>query len=243
MRTIIPVRVDDCNPAGLLRPLVYIDLAGLPLLEARAKFIGDIMAALEGKAQLHPARSQKSKRRKKSGFNQTAVGTNNLLVGRDYNHYEQPPQENIIIQPGPECISSEQKKIIRDWIVKLADGSVGTSRAQSFSHWWSFFQNTFKVPKYELLKSIDFNSAIDWCRNQAAMQVRSLKKTAPDVWRNSRMASIHSARERKGIEKQIYYSDIARRLKMKKSFTSLKDLTNRDLERVYNMVLKDARDV
>jgi hypothetical protein len=44
-----------------------------------------------------------------------------------------------------------------------------------------------------------------------------------------------------GVAKEVYYPRLAKRLRMKKPFSSLKDLTKRDLDRVYTMVMRDAR--
>lgn len=48
-RTLIPVRVRECEPGGLLRPIVYIDLVGLVVEKAKAKFLAEIQAMLKGK--------------------------------------------------------------------------------------------------------------------------------------------------------------------------------------------------
>ena len=44
-----------------------------------------------------------------------------------------------------------------------------------------------------------------------------------------------------GFTNESYYPDLSRRLGMKKSFLPLKDLTKRDLDRVYNLVRRVAR--
>jgi len=43
------------------------------------------------------------------------------------------------------------------------------------------------------------------------------------------------------VTNETYYPELARRLRMKRAFISLKDITKRDLERVYGLVLRDAR--
>jgi hypothetical protein len=47
--------------------------------------------------------------------------------------------------------------------------------------------------------------------------------------------------EEMGVDKIAYYAQISVRLKMKKPFTTTTKLTKKDLERVYVMVLGDAR--
>jgi hypothetical protein len=38
-RKLIPVRIKHCNPDGLLKAAIYIDLVGLEMYQARAKFL------------------------------------------------------------------------------------------------------------------------------------------------------------------------------------------------------------
>jgi hypothetical protein len=70
---------------------------------------------------------------------------------------------------------------------------------------------------------------------------RGWKTKAPDEWRKARYAAIHMAIEEMGVDKIAYYAQISVRLKMKKPFTTTTKLTKKDLERVYVMVLGDAR--
>ena len=80
-----------------------------------------------------------------------------------------------------------------------------------------------------------------WYRQQLAIQKRGWKTKAPDEWRKARYAAIHIAMEQMGVNKLVYYAELSERLKMKKTFTTTTTLTKKDLERVYNMVLSDAR--
>jgi hypothetical protein len=43
-RRLIPVRVKDCRPDGLLRSIIFIDLVGLREMEARERFISGLRA-------------------------------------------------------------------------------------------------------------------------------------------------------------------------------------------------------
>jgi TIR domain/Effector-associated domain 1 len=57
-RTLIPIRVEECEPDGLLRGIRCIDLAGLPSNEARRKLIGEIQASLAGRRSRASQRPQ-----------------------------------------------------------------------------------------------------------------------------------------------------------------------------------------
>ena len=50
-RHLIPVRIKECEPAGLLADRVWIDLVGLDEAEARERLIEQVRAALRGHAK------------------------------------------------------------------------------------------------------------------------------------------------------------------------------------------------
>lgn len=90
-RTLIPVRVRDCKPDGLLRPIVYIDLVNLNADDARKTFLNGIESVIKGKRSGDLPKStskvassgQKPKRGKKSKLSQNVKGNNNTTVQAD----------------------------------------------------------------------------------------------------------------------------------------------------------------
>jgi hypothetical protein len=81
-RTLIPVRVRECAPPGLLRPIPYIDLVGLTDKAARTKFLNEIVAAVAGisKPRLRIPSKQRSEGKVKpvaSPMTQNVQVTNN----------------------------------------------------------------------------------------------------------------------------------------------------------------------
>jgi hypothetical protein len=173
---------------------------------------------------------------------QSIVGHNNIQVGHDLNVFSSPPVIKPVIERRADSLSSSEAKRIRSWIEQLVEETVGMPRKDAFAMWWSRFKNNFDVEKYEELPSARLNEAESWFRTQRAIQIRGLKSKAPDEWRRKRIGAIKAAMKSMGVSKESYYSEIAQRLRMKKPFTSLKDLTKRDLERVYAAVLRDARE-
>jgi hypothetical protein len=113
-------------------------------------------------------------------------------------------------------------------------------RKEAFGMWWSRFQKRFKVEKYEALPSARMPEVKDWYRQQAAIQKGGLKSKAPELWRRERIKAIKAAMTEMGVDNETYYPELAHRLKLK-PFTSLKDLTKRALESVYNLALRDRR--
>jgi hypothetical protein len=83
-RTLIPVRVRECKPVGLLRPIVYIDLVGLSIKKAKAKFLAEIQAVIKGKRVSKNHSDVGSVPKSKSTQDHVSVvGNGNVAAGRD----------------------------------------------------------------------------------------------------------------------------------------------------------------
>jgi hypothetical protein len=172
---------------------------------------------------------------------QTITGDGNFQAGRDLNVFTRPPKIKKIIARREGCVSPSELLQIKEWIEMLAEGEVGVSRKSAFAKWGAIFLRTFKVDKREELLSEQMSEVESWFNQQRAIQTRGQKTKAPDEWRKRRIVAIKAAMNQMGVSKETYYPQLAVRLKMKRPFASLKDLTKTDLDRVYNMVLADAR--
>ena len=242
-RTVIPVRVRECQPAGLLRPIVYIDLVGLSADDARTKLLEGVGGALRGKRRAKRAVAEtaatSSEGARQPAVNQTVTGERNVVVGGNFVMYQQPSRQRVVVERREGAISTEQERQIAELVERLAEGTVGMTRKRAFAMWGARFKNRFGLAKREDLPAEKFPEAQAWYRQQAAIQARGYKTKAPDAYRQARFGAIHQAIGRMGVEKVTYYQEVAARLKMK-PFSSLKELTKRDLERVYTMALRDA---
>lgn len=174
---------------------------------------------------------------------QNITGDKNIQVGRDLNVFNKPPVVKNVIERRDGSISSEEARQIQLWIVELAEGTVGMGRKQAFGMWWSRFKNRFGVEKYEELPSTEMTEADHWFRDQRAIQTRGLKTKAPEEWRRKRIGAIKAAMSAMAATNETYYPMLSQRLRMKRPLISLNELTKRDLDRVYNLVLRDARGI
>ena len=172
---------------------------------------------------------------------QSIVGDCNVQAGRDVNIFPRPPKIKQVVQPPPGSVSPADLLQIKTWIEDLAENTVNMSRDGAYGMWGKRFQNKFKVTKREQLPASEMGAVKQWYSQLRAMQTRGFKTKAPDEFKKRRIASIKAAMNQMSVTKEIYYPQLARRLRMKKAFASLKDLTKRDLDRVYTMVMRDAR--
>jgi hypothetical protein len=172
---------------------------------------------------------------------QTISGDNNVQAGRDVNVFSRPPTIKKVIARSEGSVSPEELRRIKSWIEELAEGEVGINRQAAFGKWGAIFLNTFALDKREELLSEQMGDAEAWFIQQRAIQTRGQRAKAPDEWRRRRIVAIKAAMNQMGVTNETYYPELARRLRMKRAFISLKDITKRDLERVYGLVLRDAR--
>jgi len=172
---------------------------------------------------------------------QTAIGNYNINVAGDHNVYQHPPRVKVTVARRETSVTPAQCRKIQKWIETLVENTTGMTREQAYKKWWGTFKKGFELNKYEELDAALFEEAKGWYLYHKARLTRTLKTRAPDAWRNARYASIKRAMKLMGVENTEYYPEIARRLRMRQAFSSLTELTKRDLDRVYALVLKDAR--
>jgi len=174
---------------------------------------------------------------------QTAKGKNirQQMADRDINnYYSHPPKVENVMERRPGSVTAEEEFQISKWIEKLADGETKLTRKRAFGMWRNRFYNKFKVTKTGELDSEQMNSVEAWYRKSVAIQISGMKYSASDLLRDKRIGSIKGNMRKMGIkDDQEYYRDLSNRLKLKKPFSSLKDLTNANLGRVYRKVKED----
>ena len=83
-------------------------------------------------------------------------------------------------------------------------------------------------------------AARDWVRITRKELENKARRTAPEVFKSAKIPAIKAKMREMGRSKDDYYPEIAARLKMRR-FTSLNELSPKNLERVYQLVLRDAK--
>lgn len=107
--------------------------------------------------------------------------------------------------------------------------------------WWSRLKKAFNVAKYEHIPASEFPDVEKWYLTNSAIGKQARRTKAPQLWKKDRIQAIKTTMRAANRTNEEYYPELAERLKIKPAFTSLTDLTKTDLERVYRMVLGDAR--
>lgn len=174
---------------------------------------------------------------------QSIHGNGNVQVGGNLNMFTKPPVLKTVVERRQGAVSSAEARQLQAWIEELSESTVGATRKRAYGMWWQRFKNRFKVEKYEQLMSTAMPEVEEWVVTQRAIQKRGLKAKLPDDWRKERIISIKAAMRQMVRGKEDYYPEVAQRLKIKGSFTSLNDLSKKDLERVYALVRRDLKGI
>lgn len=172
---------------------------------------------------------------------QSIKGNGNTQVGGNLNVYAKPPVIKPVIERRQDEISAAEAVQVHAWIDELVDGTAGRLRSQAYAMWWKRLKLRFNVVKYEALRSDQMTDVESWYKQQRAIQKSGLKTKAPDQWRQARYTTIKATMRALGLTNETYYTEIATRLRMRKPFSSLTDLTKIDLQRVYELALRDAK--
>lgn len=187
-------------------------------------------------------KAKKAPTKKPSGVNQK--GTVNINLQGDKNKvstniYQKPPAVKVL--PPPGSVTPAEQKQIHEWIDELVANTVDMSVGAAKGQWWSRLCNHCSVKKFELILSSQMRDVEQWFKINRSILKQGLKKKAPDQWRANTRGAIKAAMKKMGRTSEDYYPELSRRLKMKKPFGSITELTDVNLKRVYQMVLKDAR--
>jgi hypothetical protein len=191
--------------------------------------------------KLAEGRVNKSRRKRPSGGISQDGSCNTQIVGDNNKVYQKPPVIRQVIAPHEDWVSPSEQKQIMEWIESLAEFTAGKTRSEAFAMWWSRLTKKCGVAKYQQIQSLDMPELQRWYKEQLGILKSERKTTAPEMWRNDRIGAIKAAMGKMGRSNEDYYPELSDRLNMKRGFTSLKKLTKTDLERVYRMVMSDAR--
>jgi hypothetical protein len=251
---VVAARIRPCQVDGLLGVVRYIDLAAVAQDEWCDKFlreISDLPAARKGTARRKPsppaalAVPPPSSTQAQVTINVTGNAGN--VAGRDFitHHYERPVKPKVVLERRDDWISSAQAAELKERMKDFAEFRFKTmngklTMAQAFQYSWGDFNRDHDIPRYDALPAIRFEEALSWFRTAKGILTRKLRKLDRPLWQKARMGSIKRAMKTMGRTNEDYYPEVAARLEMKKPFTSLNDVTDKDLQRIYTMALRDA---
>lgn len=201
------------------------------------------MKILELLAQKPKPKSKK----KKPSIQQTATGNANVQLAGDGNTVNvktaSTRSPKIVIAPSPDHLSPSEQRQVAEWIEELAvlmENVEGKTTKRAKGELWNRLKNHLDVQKYEQIESASLPEVRGWVRVVQKELEKKAQRKAPAVFVAARIPAIKTRMTGMGRTNSEYYPEIATRLKIRR-FESLKDLSPKNLERVYQLVLRDAK--
>lgn len=176
---------------------------------------------------------------------QNIRGSNNIVAGGDVTIQTKKIVKKTIVttDPGGKHISNDTARKIQELVTEYIDLNVaaGKSAKAAAQKAWGGLKNEFNVTSYKEIAGEDSEKAVNWLYAQIAMQRPKLRRTNTEKWRQSFYKPIYARSNEIGLSKEQLYKLAESRLALKKPLTSLKELTQRDLERLHHILIAEAK--
>ncbi len=177
----------------------------------------------------------------------TSTGNHNAQIGINQGNINISPKINKITKVHPNAedhISQEQNKnisqTVNDIITILEDaGKINNKdeKSKAFREWNGKFNRKFKITNRLLFPKEKYEEAIMWLRKQHAIQTSKLRRTNNAEWRNKRYKGIYSKLRELGFPKEKAYEIANSSFQLKEPTTSLKDLGEQNLDKLYTKIM------
>jgi hypothetical protein len=191
--------------------------------------------------------AKKKAAKKRPSISQKQSGTGNVQIAGDgatvnlQSTSPRPPK--IVIEPSPGQLTPAEQKQVGDWVENLAilmESVQGKTTARAKGELWSRLKNQFEVAKYQQIESVRMPDVKAWYEGVRREIQNKSKRRAPGIYRQGKIPGIKQRMKAMGRTNEDYYPEIAQRLKIR-TFSSLKDLSATNLDKVYQLVLRDAK--
>lgn len=176
---------------------------------------------------------------------QLVSGKGNMVAGRDLSIYTERLVRKTVVQtdPGGKHISNMTARKVQELVKEYIDMHIaaGKDAQQAAQRIWSSLKNEFNVTSYKEISAQDSDRAIKWLHAQVAMARPKIRRKAPEKWKESLFKPIYARAGELGISKDDLYVLAQERLYLKTPIRSLKELTQRDLQRLHHIMIYEVR--
>jgi hypothetical protein len=179
---------------------------------------------------------------------QKVNGDGNYVAGRDQHfHYGKKDKPKGRAKPPADVVTEDQAVRLRTLIHEVIELDSASDEGRSLTEgelrkkWWGALER--KVPKttYTNYSQAKYKRAMEWLKAQRARLVSGAAAEQPELAPTAAVRAIHSYVSRNKLDKIVCYNDWSARLNIVPAFTSTKNLTDKDLQRVYQAVLRDTK--
>lgn len=176
---------------------------------------------------------------------QTVSGSGNMVAGRDLNlHTDRVVCKTVVhTDPGGKHISNTTARKIQELVKEYIDihTAAGNDAKRAGQRILSSLKNEFDVTIYKEISVEDSERVVQWLHAQVAMARPRLRRKAPDKWKQSLFKPIYARANELGISKNELYQLAQERMSLKKPINSLRDLTQRDLQKLHEIMIYEVK--
>lgn len=172
-------------------------------------------------------------------INGDGVDVGQVAGGDIHNHINEKKTVRPKVVRGPEYISSSGGRKIQNRIKTLVDIGVAagqTDESKLYAKWHSMLKNHFNVPSYLEIPASQEQYALEWLQQQKVLLRPKIRRPSNGLWRNEHYTGIWSRSKELGMSKADVYTLVQE--KLGKSVVSLKNLGERDLKQLYQIIFK-----
>ena len=172
---------------------------------------------------------------------QTVNGKGNMVAGRALKIVTEKVIKKTLIQtdPGGTHISNTTarkiKELVEEYIDIYKEADQDCSRAAKWIR--SRLKRVFNVTTYKEISYDDSDNAIQWLHKQLAMVRPKIRRKNPERWKQSFYKPIYARAGELGMSKSDLYELAQTKLALKIPIVSLKDLTQKNLEKFYRIMI------
>ncbi len=175
---------------------------------------------------------------------QAVNGKGNMVAGRDLNIVTERVVKKTVVQtdPGGKHISNTTARKILELVNEYIDIYTAAEKdsQRAAKRIWSSLKKEFDVTTYKEISSDDSDRAIQWLYAQIAMARPKIRRKAPERWKQSFYKPIYARANELGMSKEDLYAIAQTRLELKKPVGSLKDLTQKNLEKLHHIMIGEV---
>ncbi|MEW8507197.1 MAG: HNH endonuclease signature motif containing protein [Candidatus Thiodiazotropha sp.] len=172
---------------------------------------------------------------------QTVNGKGNMVAGRDLNIVTERVVKKTVIQtdPGGKHISNATARKIQELVKEYIDlhSAAGKDSQRAAQRIWSGLKKEFNVTTYKEMSVENSEEAIQWLYAQIAMARPKVRRKNPERWKQSFYKPIYARANELGMSKEEIYEVARIHLALKKPINSLKDLTQKNLEKLHHIMI------
>lgn len=176
---------------------------------------------------------------------QMVEGNSNIVAGRDLNVHTDRIIKKTIVQtdPGGKHISNYTARKIKELVDEYINmhSDAGCDSRGAAGRIWSRLKIKFNVTTYKEISLDDSDDVIRWLYAQINMTRPKLRKTNSEKWRISLYKPIYARARELGISKEGLYILAQNRLSLKRPIVSLKELTQKNLEKLHRIMIYEVK--